>query len=165
MAELNFDARQVPPAGTYEVLPEGRYTAEIVASGVAATKRGDGEYLSLRWRITGGDYDGRTIVQNLNLKNPNAQAVEIAKRELSAICHAVGVLRPNFSEDLHNIPAVITVGHKRREDTGELTNVIKKVASYAAAMNPAASIPPDSKTDAKPPPPAEPVDDSRPPWE
>ena len=27
--------------------------------------------------------------------------------------------------ELHNLPLVISVGHKKRQDTGEITNVIK----------------------------------------
>jgi len=33
----------------------------------------------------------------------------MAKRELSAICHAVGVLRPKTKEDLHGIPMIVHV--------------------------------------------------------
>ncbi len=61
----------------------------------------------------------------LNLENPNATAVEIARRELSAICRSVGVLVPTDSTDLHNLPCMIHVRLKRRNDTGELQNEIK----------------------------------------
>ncbi len=51
--------------------------------------------------------------------------MEIAHAELSAICHAVGVMDPEESDDLHNLPMVIRVVCEPREDTGELTNEIK----------------------------------------
>ena len=51
--------------------------------------------------------------------------MEIAHAELSAIGHAVGVMDPEESDDLHNLPMVIRVVCEPREDTGELTNEIK----------------------------------------
>jgi hypothetical protein len=64
----------------------------------------------------------------LNLDNPNATAVTIARAELSAICRAVGVLAPKDSVELHNLPLVIHVKCKKWDDTGELT---KEVKGYA----------------------------------
>jgi len=61
----------------------------------------------------------------LNLNNPNATAVKIARGELSAICRAVGVLQPKDSVELHNIPLVIVVKLKKRQDTGDLVNEVK----------------------------------------
>jgi hypothetical protein len=69
----------------------------------------------------------------LNLNNPNAQAVQIAQAELSAICRAVGVLAPNDSVDMHNLPLLITVKLRKREDTGELANEIKGYAKKESA--------------------------------
>ena len=47
--------------------------------------------------------------------------MKIARAELSAICRAVGVLAPNDSTELHNLPLVIHVRCKKRQDTGEIT--------------------------------------------
>jgi len=61
----------------------------------------------------------------LNLDNPNATAVKIARGELSAICRAVGVMQPKDSVELHDLPLVILVKCKKRPDTDELQNEIK----------------------------------------
>jgi hypothetical protein len=45
------------------------------------------------------------IWSRLNLDNP--KAVEIARRDLSAICRAVGVLTPGDSSELHDLPLVL----------------------------------------------------------
>ena len=46
---------------------------------------------------------------------------------------AVGVLAPKDSVELHNLPLLITIKLKKREDTGELTNEIKGYATKEAA--------------------------------
>jgi len=89
------------------------------------TKSGNGSYLQLTFTIIDGPYKNRVLWVRLNLNNPNATAVKIAQSELSAICHAVGVMQPRDSVELHNLPLVIGVKMRKREDTGELTNEIK----------------------------------------
>lgn len=136
MADLGgFDASQVEPSsGGYEPLPEAEYRVMITASEVKRNKADNGSYLSLTLDLTGNDnFDGRKLFVNLNLDHPNAQAVEIANKELSAICHAVGVLKPGDSTKLHDIPFMVKVGVEKRKDTGALTNRIKKFMSLDAA--------------------------------
>ena len=126
MANLNgFDANAVEPLGYFEPVPAGKYKAQITASEMKPTKQGDGSFLELEFTIVDGAYKGRKMWDRLNLNNPNAKAVEIAKRTLSSICRAVNVLRPADSVALHNIPLMITVKMKKREDNGEMTNEIK----------------------------------------
>mgnify|MGYP000411414076 CR=1 FL=1 len=53
----------------------------------------------------------------LNLKNANDKAVDIARKDLAAICRAVGVMSPKSSEELHDKPLMIKV--KVRPASGE----------------------------------------------
>jgi hypothetical protein len=103
MAQLNqhFDASTVEPAAPRELLPPGRYTAQIVQSEMRPTKAGDGQMLWLELDVLDGPYQGRKLWDQLNLVNRNQQAVEIAQRTLSAICHAVGQIQVSDSEQLH----------------------------------------------------------------
>lgn len=133
MATLNFDANQVEPQQELKPMPEGEYKAAITASENKQTKKGDGHYLALTFDVLDGEYKGRKLWTNLNLNNPNSTAVEIAKSELSAICHAVGVLTPKDSVELHNKPLVVSVKLEKRNDTGELQNRIKGYKSLKAA--------------------------------
>ena len=129
MANLNgFNATEVEPTTTFEPLPAGKYLAAITESEMKPTKSGSGSYLQMTFTILEGEYKGRILWARLNLNNPNATAVKIARSELSAICHAVGVMQPRDSVDLHNLPLVITVKLKKREDTGKLANEIKGYA-------------------------------------
>ena len=135
MADLHgFDARNVDPATTFEAIPAGKYIAAITDSETKATKSGSGSYLQLAFTILEGEYKNRILWARLNLDNPNQTAVNIARSELSAICRAVGVMAPNDSVELHNLPLQITVKVKKREDTGDLVNEIKGYAKKEAAQ-------------------------------
>lgn len=140
MANLdNFDANTVDPSAAFDPLPSGRYVAAIVESEMKPTKSGNGNYLELVFAILDGQYKGRKVWARLNLYNPNQQAVQIARAELSAICHATGVMKLNDSIELHNLPLCIKVVCRKREDTGEISNEIKGYEKKEAAFQPGAS--------------------------
>ena len=140
MANLNgFDANQVEPADDLEPIPAGKYVAVITDSEMKPTKSGTGNYLQLTFQIVEGEYANRLLWVRLNLDNPNATAVQIARRELSSICRSVGVLVPADSADLHNLPCMIHVRVKRRSDTGELQNEIKGYSKKDAVAQPIAA--------------------------
>ena len=129
MADLhNFNANYVEPTTEFEAIPAEKYAAMITDSETKPTKSGFGSYLQLTFQILEGEYKGRFLWARLNLDNPNQTAVQIAKAELSAVCRAVGVLTPQDSVELHNLPLVINVRCRKRPDTGDLTNEIKGYA-------------------------------------
>jgi hypothetical protein len=134
MANLNgFNAHDVEPNDNFEAIPAGKYIAAIVASETKPTKNGNGSFLELTFQILEGEYHGRKLWARLNLDNPNPQAVQIARGELSAICRAIGVMTPQDSVELHNLPMQITVKCKKRDDTGDINNEIKGYAKKDAA--------------------------------
>ncbi len=149
MPALNgFNANEVDPNFAFEAIPAGKYLAVIVDSEMKPTKNGGGQYLQFAFQIIDGEYKGRMVWSRLNLDNPNATTVKIARAELSAICRAVGVLAPKDSVELHNIPLVITVGLKKRDDTGEMGNIIK---GYARKDAVAPRVPAPSGSNSTPP--------------
>ena len=81
-----------------------------------------------------GQYKNRLLWARLNLDNPSPQAVQIARGELSAICRAVGVMQPKDSVELHNLPLMVTVKCKNREDTGNVVNEIKGYAKKESTV-------------------------------
>jgi hypothetical protein len=151
MADLRgFDANNVEPAGDFEPIPAGKYLAVITESEFKPTKAGTGNYLQLAFQIIEGPYTNRLLWARLNLDNANDTARKIAQGELSAICRAVGVLAPNDSVELHNLPLVIHVRCKKRSDTGEITNEIKGYSKKETPQPPPAA--------------AAPAANSTPPW-
>jgi hypothetical protein len=147
MASLDgFDASQIEPSSIFEPIPAGKYLAAIIESEKKRTKAGTGKYLELIFQILDGLYKGRLIWARLNLDNPNAQAVQIAKAELSAICRAVGVMSPKDSVELHNLPLAIHVRCKKRKDSDEVVN---EICGYSKREVPPAA--PPASTAAPPP--------------
>ena len=147
MATLNFNANEVDPAVGFDPIPAGAYTAIITESEMKPTKTNNGRYLQLTFQIIDGDCKGRLVWARLNLENPSEMAVKIARAELSSICRAVGVMAPRDSLELHNLPIVIKVTCRKRDDTGEITNEIKgfesaNVVQPVAPMATAGSTPP-----------------------
>jgi hypothetical protein len=125
MEECFFDATTVDPLDSgFAPIPEGDYEVAIVKSTNKPTKSGLGSYLELQCQVVSGEYAKRVLWTRLNLKNPSTAAVEMAKRELSSICHATGVLRPRCKEDLNNI-AVIAHVVQVADNKGEMKNEIK----------------------------------------
>jgi hypothetical protein len=120
----NFDARTTPPKTEFEVLPARDYLAIITASEMKDTSKG-GTYLLFTFEvIEEGAYKGRKVFARVTRRNDNQQAMEIGNRELSAIIHATN-LDARDTVELHNIPLIISVKCRKREDNGEMTNEIR----------------------------------------
>lgn len=134
MANLNgFNAGEVEPNVPFEPVPAGKYLAAITASEMKATKKGDGSYLQLEFTVLDGQYKDRKVWDRLCINHPNDMTQKIARGNLSAVCRAVGVMQPRDSVELHNIPLLITVKCKKREDNGEMSNEIKGYESKTVA--------------------------------
>lgn len=136
MANLaGFDASQVPEQQEFSALPEGQYVVIATASEMKPTKSGNGQFLQFTFEVLDGQQKGRKLWARLNLVNPNQTAVDIAQRELGAICRAVGVIKPSDSAELHNKPMLITVAVEI-DDRKRESNIIKKYE----AVGPGASV-------------------------
>lgn len=123
MSNLDFDATSVEPSVALEALPSGTYPVKIKWTERKATKKGDGELLQLQLEVIDGDYKGRSVFDRLNLWNSNSQAVDIAQRSLSAICHAIGLLKVKNHEELRGKKLVAKVIYKNDEKYGEGNDV------------------------------------------
>ncbi len=149
MADLNgFNAHNVEPNADFDPIPAGKYLAVITASEMKPTKNNNGHFLELTFQVIDGPYKNRLLWSRLNLDNPSPQAVQIARGELSALCRAIGVMQPKDSIELHNLPLVVNVRCKNREDTGDVVNEIKgyaKKESTAGAPSAQTNTPPWSR--------------------
>lgn len=125
MAQIDFNAEAVEPTSAYDVLPKGKYLCMAIASEMKQTKQKNGEYLQITFEVLDGQGKGRKLFERLNIRNQNKTAEEIAQRQLSALCHAVGVLHLSDSEQLHNLPVVLDVGIEDGRDGYEAQNRIK----------------------------------------
>lgn len=125
MAQLNFNANTVAPdTGTGDPVPAGWYNVMMDESEMKPTKGGDGAYLATRFNIIDGQYAGRKLFARLNLRNNNAVSQEIAFKQLSAICHAVGVIQVGESQELHGKPLKVKVKLRPADGEYEASNDI-----------------------------------------
>ena len=159
--DTSFDATSVEPTTAYELLPAGKYRAQIVESEMRVTRNGMGQFLWLMLDILEGEQKGRKIFDQLNLVNPNLTTVEIAQRTLSAICHATGKMHVSDSEELHLIPMTIQVKIKPPKNGYGESNAI----AYLPPEKGAAAIARTAKTaSAAPATPAAPPKMASAPW-
>lgn len=116
----SFNARNVEPSKARENLPKGWYRCMVVGTDMKPTKKGNGSYIEITWKVLDGTFENRQVWTRLNVKNENAQAVEIAEKDLSAICHATGVLEFRRHEELRNHTALVyvTVKDDKNETAG-----------------------------------------------
>lgn len=138
MVEIgNFDASKVAPSEAFDVLPAGWYAARITESEVKESKSGD-NMLKLTFELDEArhpKYKGRKVWVNLNLWNQSSpkaqQVIQIAQRDLSAICKAVGIAGVSNTEALHNI--LLAIKLKVRPASGEY-DAANDVCGYDSVM-------------------------------
>ena len=134
MAQIgHFDANSVAPSEDFSPIAAGEYPMQIIDSDLKPTKKNDGHRLELTFEVTDGPSKGRKVWVNLNLDNPNPKAVEIAQRELSAICHAAGKLQVSDSQELHYKPMICRVEVEQSVGYAD-KNVIKSYKALAGGQ-------------------------------
>lgn len=136
MAKMNFDATKVAPSQPLEPLPSGWYPVAITSSEIKPTKDGTGTRLELVHQVMQGHgAAGRKIYDGLNIENKNAVAQQIAQEQLSAICHAIGIVHVKDTNQLHGKPFLIKLAI-RSETTdpksGKVYEARNEVKGYAA---------------------------------
>lgn len=118
-----FDATQYDPSQGASQMPVGKHPVVIEASSIETNSKGDGGFLLLTLRIIDGPAKGQSGAYRLNLYNASQKAAEIAHRQMSALCHVIGVFRVQSSEQLHNLPFVVEV--EPQKDTPQYTQVVR----------------------------------------
>ena len=137
MPIIDFDA--VEPSEfaprTFEALPRGDYTAMITDSVLKDTKSGLGQYIALTIEIIDGSYSGRKIWDNLNVKNPNPTAENIAKAGLTRYFQSCGqdLEKGADTTALYNIPFKLTLGIDRKDET---RNIVLGSGPLGSALKP-----------------------------
>jgi hypothetical protein len=164
MAQLHFNAATVDPQQSFDPLPDAWYTVIMTKSEMKPTKDGSGAYLESELTVQDPSHKGRKIYYRLNLKNTNPVAQEIAYKQLSAICHAVGVIQCEDSQQLHGLPFKVKVVIKR-DDSGKYdpSNEVKAIKSVNEDGAPSAPAAPAFAA-AQAPAPAPAAAGSVPPW-
>lgn len=130
-----FDSDKIDPAAPMVPLTSGWYAMRIKASEIKNSKANEkNRYLQFDLEIDENyhpELKGRMCWARLNLWNSNVQAADIAQRELSAVCRAVGVPKVNDSEQLHGRTMSVRIAFRpAKGDFGE-GNEVKGFAPLA----------------------------------
>jgi hypothetical protein len=144
MAFLNeeFNVDELPQGnGNFEPLPAGWYTGTISQAELKATKAGNGQYIKLRYDITGPTHQGRVVFANLNIKNANPKAEEIGRQQLGDIMRAIGLAKVTDTDQLIGGQIGIKLEVKQDAQYGA-SNEVKGFKSVSGSAAPAAAVTP-----------------------
>jgi hypothetical protein len=141
MAQFNFDASQIAPQASTGPLPAGVYLAHIVESDVQPLKSGNGEGLKLTFEIIDGQFKGRKVWENLNIRHTSEDTQRIAQSQLSALCHAVNVIKLMDTAALHFKPVRINVTVREAVGQYKASNNIKGYEAAGGGISAPATAP------------------------
>jgi hypothetical protein len=141
MAQFNFDASQIAPQASTGPLPAGVYLAHIVESDVQPLKSGNGEGLKLTFEIIDGQLKGRKVWENLNIRHTSEDTQRIAQSQLSALCHAVNVIKLMDTAALHFKPVRINVTVREAVGQYKASNNIKGYEAVGGGISAPAAAP------------------------
>jgi hypothetical protein len=98
--EYSVDTLPQGEVANYEPLPAGWYNATIAQAELKQTKTGTGEYIKIRYDITGPTHEGRVVFGNLNLKNASQKAEQIGHQQFRELLLAAGLHRVRDTDEL-----------------------------------------------------------------
>ena len=152
MAQLleTFSVDALPQStNNFEPLPAGWYTAVVNGAEIKNTKAGTGQYIAVRYDITGPTHQGRVVFGNLNIKNPNPKAEEIGRQQLGELMRAIGLATVQDTDQLIGGQLSIKLDVRESEQYGA-SNDVKGYKSNGAAP-PAAAVKAPAAAKAAPP--------------
>jgi hypothetical protein len=143
MASLDqtFDINELPQGntGSYDPLPAGWYNANITAAELKPTKDGSGQYIKVRYDITGPSHQGRVVFGNLNIKNKSAKAEEIGRQQLGDIMRAIGLPKVTDTDQLIGGSLSIKLDIRAASEQYVAQNEVKAFKSLTGGSAPAAA--------------------------
>jgi hypothetical protein len=86
-----FDADTEEGTPPRELLPGGKYKAEITTATVGPTKNGRGQAVNLTWTITEGDHEKRLVFQSILIQHDSEEAQRIGRQKFKDVCIACGI--------------------------------------------------------------------------
>ena len=123
MAQLGqvFNTQDLPEnsGGDFSPIPAGWYTAKISEAELKTTKAGNGQYINVRYDITGPEYQGRVVFGMLNITNPSQKAEDIGRAQLGELLRAIGLPRIGDTDELIGHDVQIKTKIQKSEEYGD----------------------------------------------
>ena len=137
------------PDNDYAPLQPGWYPAALVEAEIRENKNG-GRRISAEFEVAAAEYAGRKLWANYNLENRNERAVEIARKDVTALCIAAGVdveadsmerLTDALNSDLVGLVVELKVKVRKSEEYGDSNEIKGYRADSAASFSRGATAP------------------------
>lgn len=146
MVDYAFDPSQYSDDNfAIEAIPAGMYEALITKCEPKETKNKNGYYLECVHKIIDGQYKDSIVIARLNIINPNVQAENIGKTQLSQLCRAIKLVTMTNTDQLLGKPLKIKVKHVEANGEYEASNDIVAWKPIASAV-PENTTPPWAQT-------------------
>lgn len=104
-----FDATNIKPQQGFDTHPPGMFDAQVSHTYLNPTKDNQGLMFVVEFTTAAGRIESR-----YNVYNKSPQAMEIAQKELSALCHATGVFRLTNPKNPDGSPIMDQAGRELR---------------------------------------------------
>jgi len=137
--DQEFNVADLPVSTSqFDPLPEGWYNVNITGAELKTTKAGSGQYIAIKYTVTGPTMQGRVVFGNLNIKNPNPKAEEIGRQQLGEIMRATGLAKVTDTDQLIGGSLSIKLSIQRDPTYGESNDVkaFKAIAGAGAVPTP-----------------------------
>lgn len=121
-----FNSTQYEDMNDFSPIPKSTVIAQIVEVGWKDSKSTPGnKFIQCDWRVIQGEYVNRMFFTRLNLINANAQALEIANKELATMCRACGKVSVEDVAELQGLPCEVDLDIKPKQGENPPSQVIR----------------------------------------
>lgn len=127
-----FNIDELPESSTPLAMPAGWQVFQIKEAEVKATKNGNGQYIKLRMDVITGDYEGRVLFENINVRNQNEVAERIGRQQLGEIMRACGVASLSNTDQLIGGTLMAKLAVKKDDQYGDEEGNVNVVKAYKA---------------------------------
>jgi hypothetical protein len=154
--EFYFDPEN-QEGSSFELIPKGDYTAEIIEAEIRQPKSGDGHMLALTWKIVDGGYEGRQVWDTLCYQHSNPTTQDIARRKLKDLCAALDIHEQVTNPEVFKFrPVQVQIGiqsdkYGQFDDQNRIKRILPLQEMQSEALE-AAAAKPTTATAAKTPP-------------
>jgi len=129
----SFVADELPQSNNYDPVPEGWYNVVVHSAELKPTKDNSGQYINVRYDITGPTHQGRVIYDIINIKNKSSQAEEIGRQQLGNLMRAIGLAKVDDTDELIGGNIQVKVGIRQQEGY-DPTNNVKAYKSLSGSI-------------------------------
>jgi hypothetical protein len=89
--DVPFDTEHEEASPPFVLIPRDRYEAQIVSAQAGPTKNGKGYSVALNWSITSGDFENRTVFQNILIQHESEEAQKYGRQKFKDVLVALGI--------------------------------------------------------------------------